>query len=277
LKEPPEPSKGRRRKATIFKALGYARNLTVLRRIAKGPSRFDRLTLLQLPMLLEYLKLGLDIHLDVVFEDQRQLEFGQLSTGEQNRILVLAKVLSVMEDGAVFLIDEPEVSLHLHWQMKFHETLMRLLTGLNRFHVVVATHAPVVISEAAKFDPNNQQNLVAILRHELSEGERAGDVAPGRGNVTLETHSFAEVASHDQLVLRYFQSAPYNAREISVEIADTVLRVAERVKETPDAVMLLEGLKDTLGLSSGAQRQIDEAISLVRRDWMQLTKAGLVA
>ncbi len=273
LEVQPERGKGRR-KANTFRALGAARPMAVLRRIAEGPGRFERLTEVQIRLLLQYLELGIDIELDVVLKDGTSLNFGQLSTGEQNRMLVLAKMLSVMEQGAVFLIDEPEVSLHLHWQMRFHETMMELLSRLTRFHVVVATHAPVVISEAAKYDPLSQRNLVAILRHDVEEGERPGDVAPGTGEVTLETHSFAEVASHDQLVLRYFQSSPYHAREISVEIADTVLRVAEGVKESPEAVALLKRLKATEGLSEETQGQIDEAISLVRRDWVRSIKGS---
>ncbi|WP_439890293.1 AAA family ATPase [Ralstonia sp. 25C] len=271
LAVPPERIKGRR-KANTFKALGAARPLAVLRRIADGPGRFERLSEVQIRTLLQYVELGVDIELNVVLSSGTSMNFGQLSTGEQNRMLVLAKVLSVMEQGTVFLIDEPEISLHLHWQMRFHETLMTLLSRVTRFHVVVATHAPVVISEAAKYDPLSQKNLVAILRHNVKAGGRPSDLSPGMGEVTLETHSFAEVASHDQLVLRYFQSSPYHAREISVEIADTVLSVAEGVKESPDAVDLLQRLKATEGLSDETQAQIDEAIVLVRRDWIQSIK-----
>lgn len=271
LEVPPERTKGKRR-ANTFKALGGARPLAVLRRIAQGPGRFERLNEVQIRTLLKYIELGIDIELDVVLPGGTLMNFGQLSTGEQNRMLVLAKVLSVMEQGTVFLIDEPEISLHLHWQMRFHETLMTLLSRLTRFHVVIATHAPIVISEAAKYDPLSQKNLVAILRHNVTEGERLGNVIPGRGSVALETHSFADVASHDQLVLRYFQASPYHAREISVEIADTVLGVAEGGKDTADAVELLQRLKATEGLSDETQAQIDEAISLVRRDWIQSLK-----
>ncbi len=275
LELPAEGVKSRRR-ASAFRALAAARPLAVLRRIAKGPGRFERLTEVQIQILLQYLELGIDIELNVGLSDGTLMNFGQLSTGEQNRMLVLAKVLSAMEQGAVFLIDEPELSLHLHWQMRFHETLMTLLSRLTRFHVVIATHAPVVISEAAKYDPFNQKNLVAILRHEVGEGGRPSDVAPGNGTVALETHSFADVASHDQLVLRYFQSSPYHAREISVEIADTVLCVTEGVKDSSEAVDLLRRLKATEGLSDDTQAQIDEAISLVRRGWVQSLKEGLV-
>lgn len=266
LKEPSERSRGRRSKANIFKSLGGARPMGMLRRVARGSGRFEQLTQAQIRTFLQYIELGVDIQLDVVLPDKEAFNFGQLSTGEQNRILILAKVLSTMEQGAVFLIDEPEVSLHLHWQMKFHQTLMDLLSRLTRFHVVIATHAPIIISEAAKYDPLNEKNLVAILRHDVENGATLGEVANARGEVSLETRSFAEVASHDQLVLRYFQSAPYHTREISVEIADAVLGVAEGVKTPDDAAKLLHRLENTEGLSDEARNQIREALSFVHRD-----------
>lgn len=270
LKEPSEGSRRRRRKANAFRPLGGARPMGMLRRIAEGSGRFERLTEAQTRILLQYIELGIDIQLDVVLPNKERFSFGQLSTGEQNRILILAKVLSTMEQGAVFLIDEPEVSLHLHWQMRFHQTLMELLSTLTRFHVVIATHAPIIISEAAKYDPLSEKNLVAILRHDVENGSVLGDIAVGRGEVSLETRSFAEVASHDQLVLRYFQSAPYHSREISVEIADAVLGVAEGVREQDDAERLLYRLKSTEGLSDEAKTQIEEALSFVSRDLAKL-------
>lgn len=90
-------------------------------------------------------------------------------------------------------------------------------------------------------------------------------------------HSFAEVASHDQLVLRYFQSAPYHSREISMEIADTVLRVAEGVKDSHAAQTLLQRLMSTEGLSDEAKVQIREAISLVQRDWTHSVTGNIPA
>lgn len=253
-------------KAVHFKHLVTSRYASIIRRIASGSGQFERLTDLQIQTLLQYLELGIEIDLYVALDDGLLLNFVELSTGEQNRILVLAKVLSSMEEGAVFLIDEPEVSLHLHWQMSFHETLMKLLSKLARFHVVIATHAPVVISEAAKYDPLNKENLVAILRHEVGEDENPIAIKFGKGNVILETHSFADVASHDQLVLRYFQTSPYEARAISAEIADTVLSVAEGTKELSEAATILKRLKATQGLSEEALQQINQAISLIDRD-----------
>lgn len=242
-----------------------SRSIGMLRRISMGTGRFERLTNAQIPLLLRYLDLNIDVALNVHLTDGSSIGFKDLSTGEQNRTLLFAKVLSTMEEGAVFLIDEPEVSLHLHWQMGFHRTLMDLLSGLRRFHAVIATHAPIVISEAAKVDADSQRNVVAVLRRRLGEGETPGEHGPGGAQVSCDIHTFAEVASHEQLVLRYFQTAPYHAHEVSVQIADAVLRVAENSKAyRHDAEKLLNEIRRAVGLSDEAIAQIDAAIELIQ-------------
>jgi predicted ATPase len=242
-----------------------ARSLAMLDRISKAGGRFESLTEPQIRVFLRYLELNIDFDLRVRLSNDLVIRFEYLSTGEQNRTLLFAKILSVMEDGAVFLIDEPEISLHLHWQMGFHRTLMQLLSGLRRFHVVVATHAPIVISEAARLDPESRLNSVAVLRRQMADGEVPGEEGPGQAPVTYEFHTFAEVASHEQLVLRYFQTAPYHAREVSLELADAVLTVAEDGRYEPKAKQLLRELRSVVGLSDEARKQIDSALDLIER------------
>lgn len=239
--------------------------LAMLRRIAAGPGRFESLTKAQVPVLLKYLDLSVGFEVRVHLRDGRITHFGGLSTGEQNRLLVFAKVLSVMEDRTVFLIDEPEVSLHLHWQMKFHETLVKLLERQERFHAVIATHAPIIISEAAKCDHEKEHNMVAVLRHKVKPGQKESELGPGIGEMTVDMHTFNEVQSHDHLVLRYFHTSPYEAREMSVEIADTVLGVAERSQTPSSAVASLEKLLDVVGIEEDAKVQIRTAIKLIKK------------
>ncbi|MCO4881764.1 AAA family ATPase [Paraburkholderia caribensis] len=264
-------------KARTHADLLTSRPLAMLKRIAEGDGRFDHLTEAQLPVFLRYLDLTLDIDLHVRLPDGSSIGFKDLSTGEQNRTLLFAKILSAMEEGAVFLIDEPEISLHLHWQMEFHRTLMKLVSGLRRFHVVVATHAPIIISEAARIDQNRQRNVVMVLRRVLSDGDTPGEQPPGSAPVTCDIHTFTDVASHEQLVLRYFQTAPYHAHEVSFQIADAVLRVAEDAgAHRRGAEELLREIRNAVGLSDEAKAQIDSAIELIQEKLVPSIQRALV-
>lgn len=242
------------------------RSIAMLRRIAKGDGYFEFLTEAQIPMLLNYLDLNIDFSLRVELSEGELVGFGELSTGEQNRLLFFAKVLSAMHEGATFLVDEPEISLHLHWQMEFHSTLAKLLSRLTRYHVIIATHSPIIISEAVKADSENVDNVVAVLHRPQVDGQQAKYRGPGSGAIICKMHSFVEVASHDQLVLRYFQTSPYQTREVSVEVADAVLSLAEGESGKLDALKLLSDLRAVIGLSKEAERQIDAAIKLVNND-----------
>lgn len=274
LNPPEKPTRDSNRITKRAADLGLLspRPIAMLRRITEGNGRFEQLTDAQIPMLLNYLELNIDFTLRIELAGGEFIGFDELSTGEQNRLLLFSKILSVMRDGAVFLIDEPEISLHLHWQMDFHKTLEKLLSRLNRFHVVVATHSPTIISEAVKVDGNSLDNMVAVLHREHETGERLTYAGPGAGSVICKFHNFAEVASHDQLVLRFFQTSPYQTREVSVEVADAVLSVAEGGIEKSDAVKLLNELRAVIGLSKEAEQQIEAALVLVKNDLVNSIK-----
>lgn len=196
------------------------------------------------------------------------LKFALMSSGEQNRILLMSKVVAAMETNTVLLIDEPEISLHLHWQMDFHKSLKGLLEGFRSVHVVVATHSPILVSEAAKTGPKSQSDAVVILRSIAPLGVLSAETSVPMVPIQYAMHTFAEVASHDQLVLRYFETAPYQGREVSVEIADALLRVAEG-KSPDQSVQSLNALKQAKGLEPEQRRHIVEA--------MRLIEGGIVA
>lgn len=241
-----------------------ARPLGVLNRIAEGSGRFERLTPAQVTTLSAYLDANIDIDLIITNERGLVTDFGGLSTGEQNRLLMFAKIISVMKERTVFLIDEPELSLHLHWQMEFHKTLIDILSILNKFHVVIATHSPIMISEGVREDKDSD-NVVAVLDARV-DGKIKNNWSGSSDQVTLcRFYSFLEVSSHEQLVLRQFHTSPYQTREVSVEIADTILRYAEGATEKSEAINILKGLGAALGLSDEAKNQIRAALNFVRK------------
>ena len=193
------------------------------------------------------------------------LRFNELSSGEQSQALLFAKILSVAQDGMAILIDEPEISLHLHWQMTFHSSLATLLKGIRRIHVVVATHAPVVISEAARFDPRSLGNVVMVLKKIPAKSTKfeEGSFTP---ELSYEQHSFSEIASHEQLVLRYFDTAPYRTQAVGPEVAEAVLGVANDRVDRSAAIISLKELHEVEGMSTPAKRSIRAAITMLEGD-----------
>ena len=103
-------------------------------------------------------------------QSERIVSYSSLSSGEQNINQLLLSIITTAERGTVFLVDEPEISLHLKWQ----QTLPRVFHLLSRrfeCSFVVATHAPTLITNA-----NDRGSHSFMLNRgmlpELSERER---------------------------------------------------------------------------------------------------------
>jgi predicted ATPase len=66
----------------------------------------------------------------------------QLSSGEKQVLAILLTVLVENEEPYVLFMDEPEVSLHVEWQ----ERLVELILKLNpKVQIILTTHSPALI------------------------------------------------------------------------------------------------------------------------------------
>lgn len=75
------------------------------------------------------------------------LKFSELSSGEQQILVLFAKIMASAGPGKVLLIDEPEVSLHVGWQQMLPSLFSQMAEQLQtRF--VIATHSPTLIANA---------------------------------------------------------------------------------------------------------------------------------
>ncbi|MER9163629.1 AAA family ATPase [Mesorhizobium sp. M0715] len=69
------------------------------------------------------------------------------SSGQLSMVSALVALASVIHNGSLVLIDEPELSLHPEWQIKYVDLLVKTFARYHGCHFVVATHSPMVISE----------------------------------------------------------------------------------------------------------------------------------
>lgn len=85
------------------------------------------------------------------------IDLYQLSSGEKQIVTFFAYLLFGLQDTnqSLFIVDEPEVSLHLQWQRQFVDTLLELNPEIQ---LIFATHAPEIIGrhrdKAFKLAPN---------------------------------------------------------------------------------------------------------------------------
>ncbi|WP_249307426.1 AAA family ATPase [Pseudomonas viridiflava] len=92
-----------------------------------------------------------EYRVNFIREGTRTILFENLSSGEQSILSLLIKIIASDANGATFLIDEPEISLHVSWQQKLPQIINLLSIHLST-SFVIATHSPVLIANAAHDD-----------------------------------------------------------------------------------------------------------------------------
>jgi energy-coupling factor transporter ATP-binding protein EcfA2 len=72
----------------------------------------------------------------------------QLSSGEKHLLIIIYNILFRIQDNSLILIDEPEISLHISWQIKFIEILKKILEleDKKNVQILIATHSPQIIN-----------------------------------------------------------------------------------------------------------------------------------
>lgn len=80
---------------------------------------------------------------DLAFERSNgdYVNFRELSSGEQQILGTISRLLSVLRPNAVVAIDEPEVSLHPDWQIRYLPMLLNTLERFPATHLLIATHS----------------------------------------------------------------------------------------------------------------------------------------
>ncbi len=70
----------------------------------------------------------------------------QMSSGEQHLSIIAFELLFMAPDESLVLIDEPEISLHLMWQLDFLKNMQSILK-LRDLQAIVATHSPEIFNQ----------------------------------------------------------------------------------------------------------------------------------
>jgi predicted ATP-binding protein involved in virulence len=81
--------------------------------------------------------------------DNHLIPLDKLSSGEQHQLVLFHSLIFGMRPGALIMIDEPEISLHVAWQEIFLRDL-ELIAKSSGVHFLIATHSPHIIGNRWK-------------------------------------------------------------------------------------------------------------------------------
>ncbi|MCM1142639.1 MAG: ATP-binding protein [Muribaculum sp.] len=97
--------------------------------------------------------------LEFIFKsDEKSHPYSDLSAGEKQLLLILLTVFLQENRESILIMDEPEISLHVDWQMQ----LLDIIYELNpNCQVIVSTHSPSMILNGWHSAVENISNLAS--------------------------------------------------------------------------------------------------------------------
>ena len=118
--------------------------LSVFDKIAKQLELFKKI----INERFEFKQISIDREKGFVFKtnDGKILSPTNLSSGEQNELILLYTLLFRVQADSLILIDEPEISLHISWQQTFLRDLSEIVK-LTELDILIATHSPSIIHD----------------------------------------------------------------------------------------------------------------------------------
>ncbi len=109
-------------------------------------------------------KIGANQYKELIFKlpSGHEVTPYELSSGEKQILIILLRVLMQDSQPYILLLDEPEVSMHLSWQVD----LIDLIRQLNpHCQVLIATHAPAVLKKGWKDKILKMDDIVCPCAH----------------------------------------------------------------------------------------------------------------
>jgi len=117
------------------------------------------------------------LNLDGIKIKKKETEFSieQSSSGEYHLLISLLGLYSKIEQASLILIDEPEISLHPNWQMRYINFLKKMFRKHTGCHFVLTTHSHFLVSglegDSSSVLTLNRDTETNILYSELLEGK----------------------------------------------------------------------------------------------------------
>lgn len=78
---------------------------------------------------------------------ETNFSFDDASSGEYHIILTYLNILSLLEDSSLVLLDEPEISLHPNWQIKYMDAFNKVFHHFPKTHFIIASHSHFLVSD----------------------------------------------------------------------------------------------------------------------------------
>jgi len=103
------------------------------------------------------------------YKKKENISFEDCSSGEKHIIFAFSSIAVNIYPGSIILVDEPEISLHPNWQMKYIHLLKKTFEKYSSCHFILATHSHYIISD---LEPDSS-SVVILKKDDDNEPSKA--------------------------------------------------------------------------------------------------------
>ena len=109
-------------------------------------------------------KIGLLSPPTIKFSD-KDVELQNASSGEFHLFTTMIGLMASTRANSLVIIDEPEISLHPNWQMKYLQFIRELFANTDRVssHIIIATHSHFLVSDL----PGENSNIIGLKKEDV--------------------------------------------------------------------------------------------------------------
>lgn len=78
---------------------------------------------------------------------ETNFSFDDASSGEYHILLTYLNILSLLKENSLVMLDEPEISLHPNWQIKYMDIFNKIFHHFPKTHFLIASHSHFLVSD----------------------------------------------------------------------------------------------------------------------------------
>jgi len=175
----------------------------------------------------ELIKLDI-LNLEGIKIKKKESEFSieQSSSGEYHLLISLLGLYSKIESASLILIDEPEISLHPNWQMRYINFIKKMFKKYPGCQFILATHSHFLVS-----DLEGNSSSVLSLTRDLETNVLTSELLEGK-----DTYGW----SAEEILYRVFKVRTTRNFYIEAELRELLHKIAIKSDD-------MERMKDILG------------------------------
>ncbi len=178
----------------------------------------------------ELIKLDI-LNLEGIKIQKKNNEFAieQSSSGEYHLLISLLGLYSKIEKSSLILIDEPEISLHPNWQMRYINFLKKMFCKYSDCHFVLTTHSHFLVS-----DLKGESSSILTLNRDFETNTLYSELLQGK-----DTYGW----SAEEILYKVFRVRTTRNSYLEEELRDLLHKIANKSTDTNRMKEILYTLK----------------------------------